>query len=136
MKFADWFRGGAQVALADVAGVFDAANGFVEAAPLPGNIKADLKVLLTDAKADLMSVVGLAGTTAGNLVADGIDDLTTLMLNTAQVVSSGKPLEELSAAEKAVLTQTWTAMKAQGDTLVAQFMAGLDPTKKPAPPVP
>jgi hypothetical protein len=32
--------------------------------------------------------------------------------------------------------QTWTAMKAQGDTLVAQLHAGLNPTAQPQQPAP
>lgn len=130
MKIADFFRGVETVVLNDVVKVFDTAASLVTAANfLPANIKTDLTQLLTDAKNDILGVVGLADTVVGQAVADGVDDITTLLMNTAGVVSSGKPVDQLSVAEKAVFLQTWTAMKAQGDTLAAQFMAGLNPAK-------
>jgi hypothetical protein len=134
MKFADWLRGVSTIALADVNKVFDDAEGFVEASPLPSNIKTDTVQLLKDAKGDLNGLAGLAGTLAGNAAADAVDDLTQLFLETAQVLGNkSSSLSQMSVAEKTVLEQTWTAMKAQGDTLLGQLKAGLDPTKGDAP---
>lgn len=133
MIFSDWLRGLAQVALKDVNNVFSVARTAVAAAPfLPANIKTDTTNLLNDAQSDLTSLEGLAGTLAGNAVADGIDDTTTLVMNTANALTGSKSPADFSAAEKTVLAQAWTAMKAQGDTLISQFMAGVDPTA-PAP---
>ena len=136
MNIANFFRSAAGVVWADVESVFTKAKAFVVAAPLPSNIKADLTSTLTDTQSDLSSVTSLAGTVAGQAVADGVDDLTTLLVNTAGALSGGKSLSQLSAAEKSVLAQTWTVMKAQGETLVAQLQAGLDPTKPSAPAAP
>lgn len=138
MKLADFLRGAASIAIADVNRVFDTASAAVATAPfLPVNIKADLTHLIADAKSDFNGLVGLGATLAGTAAADAVDDLTTLLMNTAQALStSGADLARLSSAEKTVLLQTWTAMKAQGDTLVAQLHAGLNPAAPPAPAAP
>ena len=137
MKIADFLRGVENVGVAAVDGVFSTAESALQGVPfLPSNIKADLVQTVKDAKTDFDGVVGLANTLAGNVAADAVDDLTTLLLNTAgAVAANGTDLSKLGAAEKTVLLQTWTAMKAQGDTLVAQLHAGLNPaaTKAPAP---
>ncbi len=129
MKISDWLRGVATVAIADVNAVFNVVRAAISTAPfLPANIKADATAILNDAQNDLTALEGLAGTLAGNAAADAVDDVTTLLLNTANALSNSSSLSALSAAEKTVIAQTWTAMKAQGDTLIAQFMAGIDPT--------
>ncbi len=133
MKFADWLRGVATVVVEDITKVFDVARSAVAAAPLPTNIKTDTTTLLNDAQADLVGLAGLAGSLVGNIAADAVDDMTTLLMNTAGVLAAGKSPADFSAAEKTMLMQTWTAMRAQGDTLMAQFMAGLDPSKAPQP---
>lgn len=130
MKFSDWLRGVASVPITDVNKVFDVARSAVSAAPfLPANIKADTTQLLNDAQADLSALEGAAGTLVGHATADAVDDVTTLIMNTANVLSNSKSVTDFSAAEKTALQQAWTAMKAQGDTLVSQFMAGVDPVK-------
>lgn len=133
MKFSDWLRGVAQVAIADVDKVFNAVRTAVAAVPfLPANIKADTTQLLNDAQADLAALASLAGTLVGHVAADGVDDLTTLLLNTAGALTNAKSVADFSAAEKTAIQQTWAAMRAQGDTLVSQFLAGVDPTKMTA----
>lgn len=136
MKISDFLRGVATVALTDANAVFDKATALVQAAPfLPQNIKDDLSKTIADAKADFNGLVGLGATLAGQAAADAVDNVTTLLLNTAQALSSsGTDLAKLSAAEKTVLLQTWSAMKAQGDVLIAQLHAGLNPTAQPAKP--
>lgn len=134
MKFSDWLRGVENVGRDGVIKVFDVARAAVGAAPfLPANIKADATMLLNDAQTDLLGVESLTATLAGNLVADGVDDITTTLMNTANALTNAKSIADFSSAEKTVLSQAWTAMKAQGDTLIAQFMAGIDPTKPSAP---
>lgn len=135
MKLADFFRGVATVAVADVNKVFDTAATAVAAAPfLPQNIKDDLTKLVSDARSDFNNLVGLASTVAGNAAADAVDNMTSLLMNTAEAIAtSGTDLAKLSTAERAVLMQTWKAMKAQGDVLVAQLHAGLNPAA-PKPP--
>lgn len=133
MNFANFFRSAAGVVWADVEKVFTEATAAVTASPLPATIKTGLTSTLSATQTEMSSVAALAETAAGSVVADGIDDVTTLLVNTAGVVSSGKKLADMSAAELALLKQTWTAMKAQGETLLAQLQAGLDPTAvKPA----
>lgn len=133
MRFSDWLRGVASVAIADIDKVFDVSRAAVAAVPfLPANIKADATTLLNDAQADLKGLEGLAGSLVGEAMADGVDDVTTLLMNTASKVGSSSSPADFSKAEKAVLIQTWTAMKTQGDTLMAQFMAGIDPVKAAA----
>jgi hypothetical protein len=121
--------------MADVTSVFTTAKAAVAAAPfLPTNLKADLTQTLTDAEADLNGIASLAGGLAGAAMADAVDDVTTLMLNAANALkTNGGSLSALSAAEKAVLAQAWTAAKAQGDTLLVQLQAGLDPTATKEP---
>lgn len=135
MKFADFLRGVATVLITDVNKVFDEATTAVQAAPfLPPNIKSDLVTLVADAKAEFNNLVGVASTVAGQVVADAVDDMTTLLMNTAQAVAtSGGDMAKLTVAERAVLMQTWVAMKAQGDVLIAQLHAGINPTAQPAP---
>lgn len=128
MKFADWLRGVEGAAIAGVDKVFDTAKAAVSLIPIT-NVRNDLIQLLTDAQDDLHGWETLAGTTVGSIAADGIDDITTLLMNQASVLSAGSSLSQLSAAEKAMLQQTWIAIKAQGETLVAQIVAGIDPTK-------
>lgn len=133
MKIADFLRGVEGVAIADVNIVFNTVKADVQAVPfLPTNIKNDVVTLVSDAQTDFNGLVSLGGTLAGSAAGDAVDDLTTLLLNTSNAVSNSKSIADLSAAEKTILGQTWSAMKAQGDTLMAQFMAGIDPTK-PAP---
>lgn len=129
MKLADFLRGVEGVIVADVHKVFDTAKAFIAGAPLPSNIKTDLTNLVTDAGADFDGFVNLGNTLAGAAAADAVDDITTLFMNTKNAVSNSKDIKSLSAAEKTILYQTWTAMRAQGDTLLAQALAGLDPTK-------
>lgn len=129
MKFADWLRGVETVVLKDVLSVFSVAKTAVGTASLPQNIKDDTTQLLSDAQDDLVSVGGLAGTLVGNIAADAVEDVTTLLMNTAGAVSAAKSPSEFSAAEKTVLQKAWVAARAQGDTLLAQFMAGIDPAK-------
>lgn len=138
MKIADFLRGVATVAVADVNAVFDKATALVASAPiLPQNVKDGLVQTIAAAKTDFNGLVSLGATLAGNVAADAVDDITTLVLNTAQTLSTnGADLAKLSAAEKTVLLQTWTAMKAQGDVLVAQLHAGLNPAAQPAPQAP
>jgi hypothetical protein len=133
MKIADFLRGVASVAIVDVNAVFDKATAVVQAAPfLPQNIKDDLTKLIADAKGDMNGLVGLGATLAGQAAADAVDNITTLLMNTAQAVtSSGTDMAKLSVAEKTILMQTWTAMKAQGDVLVAQLHSGLNPAAPP-----
>lgn len=128
MRFADWFRGVENVLTAAVHEVFGTARMAVANAPLPANIKTDLVQLLNDGEGDLTGLEALAGTLVGNVVADGIDDLTTLLLNTRNALTNSKSVADFSAAEKTAFIQAWAAMKAQGDTLAAQFMAGVDPS--------
>ncbi len=133
MKFADWLRGVANVVIADVDKVFTVAKSAVSLIPVT-NIRNDLTQVLTDAQADLHAWEGLAGSLAAQVAADGIDDVTTLLINQANALSGGNSLSQLSAAEKSILAASWTAIKAQGETIVAQLQAGLDPTAKPAAP--
>lgn len=137
MKFSDWLRGVANVVVADVNNVFNVAKTAVAAVPfLPTNIKADATALLNDAQSDLTGLESLAGSLVGNAVADGVDDVTTLLLNTSNAVTNSTSPAQFSLAEKTVLQQAWTAMKAQGDTLMVQWMAGIDPTKPSVAPTP
>jgi hypothetical protein len=132
MKFADLLRGAA-VLVADVAKVFDEARTAVAAVPfLPQNLKDDLTETLNDAQGDLNGAAALAGTVAGGALADAVDDTTTLFMNTANAISGSKSLAEFSKAELVVLQKAWQAARAQGDTLLAQAMAGIDPTKSKA----
>lgn len=132
MKFAQWLRGEAQILLADVTKVFVVANAAVAVLPLPLGVKATATALITGAQAALTGLEGLAGTEAGQAMGDAVDDVTTLLMNTAGAIGKAKSPAEFGAAEKTVLHATWVAMKAQGDTLMAQFMAGIDPVN-PAP---
>lgn len=130
MKFADLLRGVATVVVADVAKVFDEARLAVAAVPfLPQNLKDDLTKTLNDAQGDLNAAAGLAGTAVGAAMADAVDDATTLFMNTANAISGSKSIAEFSKAELAILQQSWASARAQGDTLLAQALAGIDPTK-------
>jgi hypothetical protein len=134
MSIATFLRGLVTTAEAGVDTFFAEAQAAVKAAPfLPANIKTDLGQTLTDAENDIHALEGLAGTLGGTVAADAVDDLTTLLAETAQNVStSGADLSKLSAGEKATLQQTWAAMKAQGDALVAQVVAGVNILQQPA----
>jgi hypothetical protein len=120
MKFADFLRGVAQVALADVAKVFSDAKALVTAAPIPANVKTDLTQTLTDSEADLNGLASLAGTELGTIVADAVDDGTTLFMNLAEAVQKGSGV---TAASSAAVQQGVTAVIAQLQTLVAQTVA-------------
>ena len=99
MKFADWFRGVSGVVLADVNNVFTTAKAAVNAVPfLPANLKADATQLITDAQTDITGLETLAGTLAGQVIADGVDDITTLLLNASNALSGSKSIAQLSAA--------------------------------------
>lgn len=129
MKIAQWLRGEAQVVLADVTKVFAVATAAVNAAPLPAGVKVTALALIGGASAVLSGLEGLAGTLSGQAMGDAVDDFTDFLMNTAQAVSKSSSPAQFSAAEKTVLHATWLAMKAQGDTLMAQFLAGIDPVK-------
>lgn len=145
MKLVQFFEGigsaiagAAAVVLEDVSKVFTTAKTAVAAAPLPANLKTDLTQTLNDAQADVEAAAHLAGGLFGQATGDGIADVTTLFYKTAGVVSSGKSLEDMSKAELTVLAQIWQTMQAQGSTLLAQAMVGIDPVaqqiaKQPAP---
>lgn len=150
MKIAAFFAGvlstvtkEAAVLVTDVAGVFDKTKATVQAVPfLPANLKGDLSQTLDDAKADVIGLAGLAGSLTGNVIADGVGDVTTLFYNTVNALTNSRSVADFSTAEKTAVAQTWTVMKAQGDTLLAQFLAGVDPVAaqaaaaKAAQPVP
>lgn len=138
MTISSFLRGVAGVVLTDVDDFFNGAKAVVAAAPfLPANIRADLTQTLTDGQNDVHGLESLAGTVGGALAADAVDDLTALLAETAQNVStSGDDLSKLSAGEKATFQQTWAAMKAQGDTLVAQVVSGVNILAQPATPTP
>jgi hypothetical protein len=130
MDIANFFRSLGNVIVDDVAKVFTVAQNAVNAFPMPDNIRTDLTQLLTDAKADVLGVESLAGTLAGQVVANGVDDVTTLLVNMANALKANNTsLSALGAAELTVLMQAWSVAKAQGDTLIAQFHAGIDPTQ-------
>lgn len=135
MSIANFLRGAIVAGEAALDGFFAAAKAAVGAAPfLPANIKSDLTQTLTDAENDVHGLEGLAGTVGGTVAADAVDDLTTLLAETAQNIStSGADLSKLSAGEKATLQQTWTAMQAQGSALVAQIVSGVNVLAQPAP---
>lgn len=135
MKFADFIRGVEAVGEQAVSAVFADAKAAVAKVPfLPANIRADLNKLLDDAESDILDAGTLAGTIASEAAASAVDDVTTLMMNTATALSNtGGDLSKLGPAEKVVLGQTWNAMKAQGDTLYAQLMSGINPAA-PKPP--
>jgi hypothetical protein len=129
MKIADWLRGVATVLLTDVEGVFTKAKAVVAIAPLPANLKTDLTQTLTDAQSDLSGLASLAGTELGSLIADGVDDGTTLFMNIQQAIAKGEPL---TVAGAAALKQAATAITAQIDTLASQAIAGIDVLAAPA----
>lgn len=132
MKFAQWLRGEAQIVLADVNKVFTVLGVAVAASPLPVGVKATATALIAAGQTTLTGLEALAGTEAGQAMGDAVDDVTTLLMNTAGAIGKAKSPAAFGAAEKTVLHATWLAMKAQGDTLLAQFMAGIDPVN-PAP---
>lgn len=135
--FSSWLRGFETALTADVINVFNVARTAVAAVPfLPTNLKTDATNILNDAQADLTGLESLAGSLVGGAVADCVDDVTTLLVNTANAVTNSTTPAQFSLAEKTVLQQAWTAAKAQGDTLMVQFMAGIDPTKPSVAPTP
>lgn len=133
MKIADLLRGVAGVVITVVDKVFDDGRALVQGAVfLPANIKADLTTTLNDAQSDVHDVEHLAGTLLGNAIADGVDDFTSFFMSQAELLAgSGTDLSKLGPGSKTNILQLWNTMKAQGDTLVAQLHAGLNPAAPP-----
>lgn len=133
MTFSNWLRGVATVTLTDINKVFVTAGAALAASVLPAPLKVVLAGDLAAAEDYINSLEVLAGTLGGEAIADGVDDVTTLLLNTRNNIVGAKSLSYASKAELASLQVTWSTMKAQGDTLVAQFLAGVDPTAASVP---
>lgn len=127
MKFADFLRGVEGVLVDDVTEVITTATAAINATTwLPASLKNIALAVLSAAQADITGLEAVAGTAVGGLAADAVDDVTTLVANTISVVTSGKTIAEMSTAEKALLQTLWQTMKAQGDTLVTQVIAGVE----------
>lgn len=127
MKFADFLRGAEGVVVADVTKVIATASAAVSATTwLPAGLKTIALAVLASAQSDITGLEAIAGTAAGALAADAVDDVTTLLANTISVVTSGKSIADMSTAEKAQLQTLWQTMKAQGDTLITQVVAGVE----------
>lgn len=114
--------------VADVAAVFQKAGTAVLASSLPTNLKSNLVTDLGDAETTLGNLAAFAGTEAGQLVGEGVDDVTTWFAGFVNKVSNSKPVAQLSAADRLVISGGASAAIAAIKTLSAQVQAGIDVT--------